>query len=69
MRRRLARRAGRVGAFLLDLQEHLYGGGTPCRSYGGVQIYGQVADRRVKVRVCNKRRWHIDSHCYDIENA
>ena len=33
-----------------------------CRSYGGTLANGQV-------RLCDKERWHTDSHTYAVEDA
>lgn len=34
----------------------------PCRAYGGVMADGSV-------RLCDKWRWHTDSHTYEISRS
>ncbi len=60
LRVRLGRLAARMGATLLDHAETLDGWGHQrCLAYGGIVSSG-------KIRLCPKRRWHYDSHTYEL---
>ena len=53
--------AGRVFLWLLDracLHTH-----EACWKFGGIMHSG------IEARVCEKPRWHWDSHAYDTESA
>lgn len=41
----------------------------PCHAFGGLTGYGynEIGDPGVGVRLCNKNRWHIDSHMYEVK--
>lgn len=43
--------------------------GQKCLSFGGVSGYGYDDSGKagVIIRICNKNRWHTDSHAYDPE--
>jgi hypothetical protein len=48
----------RLGLWLLERAEGLTK--ERCRAYGGILPGGQI-------RTCEKRRWHWDSHRFDVD--
>lgn len=59
MNRFISRLVTTLATLMLDAVDAIHK--EPCRAYGGHTISGN-ADR---VRLCNKRRWHTDSHAYE----
>jgi hypothetical protein len=60
----LAQRLGQVAAVLFDWSERIAPGPRPglCWAWGGTMPDGRV-------RLCFKRRWHYDSHLYDLVDS
>lgn len=57
----MSRRPTLVGRLFLWLLDQAYLHTTePCRAYGGTMLDGRV-------RMCDKTRWHWDSHTYAFE--